>query len=148
MFRMRKIFTIVILFFSPLLLISQTAKITGRVSDKKTRETLVGANVIINNTRGVATNENGIYSLDLEPGTYNLEFKFIGYKSEFRDISVRAFEELTINIRLEDESTVLDEVVVSAGRFEQKISDVTVSMEIIRASMIENTNTQLIETVV
>ncbi|MDD3876484.1 MAG: TonB-dependent receptor [Bacteroidales bacterium] len=145
---MKRAFTLFILSLFPFILFSQTAKISGIVSDKKTRETLVGANIILDSSRGVATNENGIYSIEVEPGEHVIEYKFIGYKSEFKTVRLRAYEELTVNIRLEDESKVLDEVVVSAGRFEQKISDVTVSMEIIRATMIENTNTQSIETVV
>ena len=35
---------------------------------------------------------------------------------------------------------VLDEVVVSAGRFEQKLSDITVSMEVVKARQLSNQN--------
>lgn len=127
---------------------AQSGRLSGTVSDNKTKETLVGVNVIINQSKGIATDENGRYSIELEPGDYNVEFTFIGYASDKRRIKIRENETLTLNVRLEDESKILQEVVVSAGKFEQKLSDVTVSMDIIRASMIENTNTQSIETAI
>jgi len=146
---MKKLFTFFFLaLFPSLLIFSQTAKLSGTISDAKTRETMVGVNIIFNEKRAITTNEKGFYTTDLEPGEYNISYQFVGYASEQRQISLRAGQELVLNIRMEEESRILDEVVVSAGRFEQKISDVTVSMEIIRASMIENTNTQSIETVI
>ena len=146
---MKKISTLFLLFSFPFLnIFSQNAKISGVVSDLKTKETLVGVSVISSPTKGVATDEKGYYTMDLEPGDYNIEFKFLGYISYKKKIKLKENEQLTINVKLEDESKLLDEVVVSAGRFEQKLSDVTVSMDIIRAEMIENTNTTSIETAV
>ncbi len=144
---MKQVFTILLSFFS-LSIFAQNAKLSGTVTDLKTKETLVGVNIIINQTQGVTTSEKGYYSIDLEPGDYSVEYKFIGYAVEKRKLKLKDGEQIKINIKLEDESKILDEVVVSAGRFEQKLSDVTVSMDIIRAEMIENTNTQNIETVV
>jgi len=146
---MKRFFTFVFLsFFLSQFIFSQNAKLSGLVTDSKTRETLVGVNIIINETKGVTTDINGHYTIELEPGDYTLEYKFIGYSSVSKHIKLKPYEELKLNVRLEEESRVLEEVVVSAGRFEQKLSDVTVSMEIIKASMIENTNTQSIETVI
>ena len=39
-------------------------------------------------------------------------------------------------------------VVVSAGRFEQKIEEITVSMEVVKPALIENKNTTNIQTAV
>ena len=54
---------------------------------------------------------------------------------------------MTINIVMEEKATELGTVVVSAGKFEQKIEDVTVSMEVIMPSMDENKATTNISTV-
>jgi len=141
-------FLFLITFFSCFQIFSQKATISGTITDFKTKETLVGVNVIVNKTKGFATDENGFYAIELEPGDYNIEFTFIGYVSEKKKISLKENDKITLNMRLEDESKILNEVVVSAGKFEQKLSEVTVSMDIIKASMIENTNTQSIETAV
>lgn len=145
---MKKLFTFFYISLFSISLSAQNATISGTVSDFKTKETLVGVNIIINQTKGVTTNEKGFYTINLEPGDYSVDYMFVGYATEKKKLKLKDGDHLTINVRLEDESKILDEVVVSAGRFEQKLSDVTVSMEIIRAQMIENTNTQNIETVI
>ncbi len=134
--------------FSVLSVFSQNAKISGIVSDFKTRETLVGVNIIINENKVVTTDEKGYYEAEVEPGRYSVEFKFVGYTPKKRIERCKEGEVIKLNIRMEEESKVLDEFVVSAGKFEQKISEVTVSMDVIKASMIENTNTQNIETAI
>ena len=51
-----------------------------------------------------------------------------------------------MNIALSPISEQLNTIVVSAGRFEQKIEEITVSMEVIKPSLIENKNTTDIQT--
>jgi len=146
---MKKKYFIFILTIIPFLsLFSQKATISGTVSDFKSKETLVGVTVIFSPTKGMTTNEKGYYSFDLDAGDYEIEYKLIGYVTEKRKIKLKENEKISIDVRLDDESKILNEVVVSAGKFEQKLSEVTVSMDIIKASMIENTNTQSLETAV
>ena len=59
--------------------------------------------------------------------------------------SNRGEETRTLNIVLIEETKLLDEVVVSAGKHEQKLSEVTVSVDIIKSKTLENTNTTSIE---
>jgi iron complex outermembrane receptor protein len=49
---------------------------------------------------------------------------------------------------MECANKILDEVVISAGRYEQKLSDVTVSMEIIKPSLVENKSTVSLDQIV
>jgi len=132
--------------FPFLLAYSQKAKISGVVTDFKTKETLVGVNIIIG-SKVIATDEKGFYSVELDPDRYTIEYKLMGYASKKRIEKFKANEVVEMNIRLEEDLKQLDEFVVSAGKFEQKLEDVTVSMDIIKASMIENTNTQNVTTV-
>jgi len=141
-----KQYLIILLLLVGNILFAQKATLKGIVTDYKTRETLVGVNIILNETQGVTTDIDGKYEIQLEPGRYSIDYKFIGYTSRKRIERFEADQVYEINMRLESESKILEEVVVSAGKFEQKVSEVTVSMEIIKASMIENTNTQRIET--
>ncbi len=64
-------------------LYAQTGSIRGRVVDSKTKETLPGANVYIQNDRGlhgVSTDIYGYFHLKgLIPGVYNLNISFLGY---------------------------------------------------------------------
>lgn len=117
---------------------AQTSTIKGVVSDSKTKETIVGASVIVDVTSGTATDINGEFSFKLAPGKHKIEFKYIGYKSQIKNIDIKEGEVLPFTIILDPESTNLEIVVVSAGRFEQKLTDVTVSMAVIKPELIEN----------
>ncbi|NVO02277.1 MAG: TonB-dependent receptor [Bacteroidetes bacterium] len=142
---MAKQYLFIILFFTTSLLFAQNGTVTGTITDKKTKETLIGATIVLNEKTGVTSDEKGNFSLFVKPGKHQLTIKLMGYAGETRNIEVVANEKITLNVELEDKTKVLDEVVVSAGRFEQKLSEVTVSMEIIKPSTIENNNTTRID---
>jgi TonB-dependent receptor len=95
-----------------------TGKITGKIIDQKTSETLIGATVMIQGTtKGSATNVSGQYSLSgLAPGKYVVEVKYIGYQSKsISDVVVKANDATTLDIVLaEANSQSLNEVVVKA----------------------------------
>ncbi len=145
---MKKALLIVLICFWGFVGDAQKASIKGGVTDSKTKETMVGVNVFVTEKQGVTTDIFGNYVLELAPGKYTITYKFVGYASAKRNVDVKAGDMKTLNIALEEESKVLDEVVVSAGRFEQKLSDITVSMEVIKPQMLENTNTRSLETAI
>lgn len=72
-----------------------TGEIWGKVIDAQTGLTIPGANVVIktgNTMIGTQTDVDGNFKLKgLAPGTYNIEFSFVGYTSgELQKISVFA----------------------------------------------------------
>jgi len=121
-------------------LFSQTAYVKGKITDSKTKETIVGANVVLNATSGSATDIDGNYFLTVPAGKNKIEYKMVGYKTQTKNIELNENDTLTNNVVLETDSKQLDVVVVSAGRYEQKLGEVTVSMEVIKPSLIENKN--------
>ncbi|MDD3876485.1 MAG: TonB-dependent receptor [Bacteroidales bacterium] len=143
---MKKIGFILISLFFVVFAYSQKATISGTVTDFSTRETMVGVNIILGESLGITTDIDGKYSIDVDPGRYVIEYKFVGYKSRKRIERVEAGQRYTINVRMEEETQLLSEVVVSAGKFEQNVEEVTVSMDVIRANVIENNNTLRLET--
>lgn len=138
----------VLLFLLLLLAISSQAQnpaINGKVTDAITGEPLTGVNVIADSDKGAATNAAGFYFLPLEPGKHRLQFRFIGYHTVLKNIEVADKGITTLDIKMTPQSQMLNELVVSASRYEQKISDVIVSMEVINKATIENTHTLSIE---
>jgi iron complex outermembrane receptor protein len=69
----------------------------------------------------------------------------LGYKIQKQVIDIVVDDTLFVNFVMPDANTLLEEVVVSAGKFEQKLSDVTVSMEVIKPALLENKNTTNLE---
>jgi outer membrane receptor protein involved in Fe transport len=117
---------------------AQNAFIKGTISDSKTKETIVGASVVVDDATGTATDINGAYFFKMPSGKHKIEFKYVGYKSQIKNIDAKENDTIKINSALDQDSKTLDIVVVSAGKFEQKLSDVTVSMEVIKPTLAED----------
>ena len=121
-------------------------KISGIVTDQYTQEALIGVNIVLENGQGTSTNVDGRYEINLSAGEHKITFKYIGYESLTQKLTVSKNENKNLNIKLKTASELVSTVVVSAGRFEQKIEEITVSMEVIKPSLIENKNTTDIQT--
>jgi outer membrane receptor protein involved in Fe transport len=138
---MRKILSIVLLFASFSISLSQS--VSGIVKDEKTKEPLIGVNVILSNTNGATTNINGEFNVEVKNEENTITFKYIGYETIVKDIAGKS----KFDIKMKSVSQQIGTVVISAGKFEQKIEEITVSMEVISPSLIENKNTTDIQTV-
>jgi len=108
-----------LLLFVPLVLFAQKGKIVGTVTDARTGEPLIGANVIIEGTLlGTATDFDGnILILNVGPGTYNLRATYVGYQDLVIE-KIRVSVNLTteINFQLQEEALQTDAIVVVAER--------------------------------
>lgn len=134
---------------------SQSAKINGTIKDQANNELLFGVNVIVTGDAdtvsvktGATTDFDGKYFFEIPAGSYTITYQYVGYQRERIKLTVKAGENKTIDMALKQRAELIDEVVISAGKFEQKLSDVTVTMEVIKPKMIENTNTISMETAV
>jgi iron complex outermembrane receptor protein len=121
----------------------------GTVRDKMTNEPLVGANIILKLDRsfGTAADINGNFTLQLNRGTYIFEVSFTGMKSDSVSFHIESGQVIERNILLEPFISQLQGVEIKAGKFERPIEEMTVSMEIIKADLIEAKNTQNIQTI-
>jgi iron complex outermembrane receptor protein len=63
---------------------------------------------------------------------------YLGYETYSDSILVANRDEIKLNIELKTSKTELDQVIVSAGRYEQSVKKVTVSTEVIKPYLIEN----------
>ncbi|MFR5474518.1 MAG: carboxypeptidase-like regulatory domain-containing protein [Phocaeicola massiliensis] len=85
----------------------QDTHVKGTVIDSRTGEPIIGANIVVKGTtNGTITGVDGDYSLKAPVGSV-LEISFIGYKT----VTVKAVAGLQ-KIRLQEDSSLLDEVVV------------------------------------
>lgn len=132
----------------PVACLAQEAVIKGKITDSKTRETLIGVNVVLSDNTGVASDIDGNYELKITEGQHTITYRFIGYTSQTRTVTAKAGETITLDVQLEPAITQLDVVVVSAGKFEQKFEDITVSMDVVKPYLAENKNATSMEKVV
>ena len=103
-----------------------TGRITGKVFDQKTNETLIGATVSIQgSTKGAATDVEGHYNLaGLEPGKYIVLVRYIGYQTKtISDVEVKAGVNTPLDITIgQSQSTSLKEVVIKATYRQESVS--------------------------
>ncbi len=122
--------------------------VKGKIKDKLTSDGLMGVAIIADSRTGGISDVNGNYTLSLTEGKHNLEFKLLGYNPVTRAIELKTGDSLRLDITMETSSRSLDMVVVSAGKFEQKLGDVTVSMEVITPQLVESRNTTSMENII
>jgi TonB-linked SusC/RagA family outer membrane protein len=115
---------------------AQNRTLSGTVTSAIDGEALIGVSVLVKGTtNGVATDLNGNYSLNATDGE-TLVFSYIGYKS----LEVLIGNQTTINVSLEENSEILDEVVV-VGYGVQKKKLVTGATVQVRGENIAKLNT-------
>ncbi len=136
---MRKIL-VLLLSFVLLVLQSQAQEgvLVGNVSDKQTHETLIGASVVMmmEKSRGSATDINGNYRFQLPVGTHQVICSFTGMKADTVTVQIFEGRETRWNFTMEPYSEQLGVVVVSSGRYEQRLEELTVSMDVLRPDVI------------
>ncbi|MBN2089955.1 TonB-dependent receptor [candidate division KSB1 bacterium] len=111
--------------------------IHGFVREKATREPILMGNVWIKGTTiGTTTNMKGFYVLSsLKPGTYEVYFRYIGYKTEVVKITMKDGEDLTRDVYLELEPIAMQEAVVTAERDKREL-DIKPSQIAVQASQL------------
>lgn len=120
-----------IIFFSFTVSMAQNGVVQGTVTDAQTGEPLPGATIIIDRNQGTVSDLNGFYRFSRQPGKAVVRFQYLGYKSTGTEVFLPEGDTLTIDKALEPDITQIDQVVVSAGRAEQRVAESTVSMSII-----------------
>ncbi|MCG6913413.1 TonB-dependent receptor [bacterium BMS3Abin03] len=114
---------------------AQSYSIYGSVTDTLGKP-LVNVNVVVIGTgSGVSSNEKGEYLiLGLFPGVYGLEFSAVGYKRFRSDSIIIKDRSIKIDVIMWRQAIESEEVVITAGKYEQKKSALPVSSEIIQGS--------------
>ncbi|MBX2903966.1 MAG: TonB-dependent receptor [Chitinophagales bacterium] len=115
---------------------SQTA-IKGTVVDDKDNAPLYGVNVVKKGTtEGVVTDLDGRFELNVKPGKILLEFSYMGYDKRVLELFVKEGETKTVSTRLAETQKELDIVVVTGSKYEKKLGEETVSMEVLKGQQI------------
>jgi len=127
---------------------AQDATISGILTDSKTGEPLIGANIIVDDTMGTATDIDGRYTITVAPGLHKVLCRFLGCETFTKIIEIKEGEKFNLSAALKEMTQKLGIVVVSAGKFEQKIEDITVSMAVINPQLVEDKGTTNMETAI
>jgi TonB-dependent receptor len=93
----------------------ENAKLTGKITDKDSGEELVGASVLVVGTKiGAKTNIDGIYTLNLAAGKYDIRISYVGYKPRtIKDVNVKVGLNKQ-DVQLKADLAEAEEIVVQA----------------------------------
>lgn len=123
---------VLLLFLSlPLACISQ---VTGIINDGESKEPIFGAKIIASTGEKVLSDIDGSYSIS--PSSYPATLVISAQTYANDTLIVEGPGEL--NIKMNPPTQDLKTVVVSAGRRDQNIEDISISMEIIRPELFDN----------
>ncbi len=127
------------LFLLPVCLAAQTtARVSGVIRDAQNGETLIGATVeAVGLGKGNVSNEYGFFSFTLPVTTdsVTLRFRYIGYETELR--RVRADTTIRLTVDLQPSGSMLEEVVVQANSYQDRIKSTEMSVTTISSREIK-----------
>lgn len=111
-----KIFFLILL-FTLSAMAAFAENIQGTIVDKQTRDPLTGATIqVAGTTLGAVADLDGHYLLNVKPGTYTLNVKYVGYKDIILNKVKVGNAPLTLDFEMESDAQALGEVAVVARK--------------------------------
>lgn len=93
-------------------------RLTGKVTDQQGNPVIGATIAVVGTTNGTLSTTDGTYTLNNVPSEGRIQVSFVGYIAQIVDVEGRT----TINFTLQEETTVLDEVVVVGYGVQKKIN--------------------------
>ncbi len=121
---------------------AQKGIVTGEVTDATTNETLIGTTVVVEGTsKGTITDIDGLYTLELDEGEYNIKVSYTGYLAETQKVTIVADETTTLNVSLAADLLSLEQVVVTGVVNPKSALESSVSVTTLKPKSIEKLGT-------
>lgn len=128
------------------ILSAQKGTVQGRIINSADQQPLSSISVAAQGTNvGAYSDDKGNFKLSLDPGTYNIQFSSMGFKTLIKKVTVAADQTATVNVTMEEDSQVLGMFVKTEGKYEKNIEEVTVTLEVVKPSLIQNKNNTSVE---
>ncbi len=119
--------------------LSAQTKVTGVIRDAKTKEPVIGANVIIKELqKGTISDGSGSYKFVLPRGTYTFVFSSMGYESQSKKITCNK-DQTTLNVKLKESITQLDEIIITAKSEAREVREQATPVSVITVDEIQGT---------
>jgi len=124
----------------------QNFQLSGQITEKSTGEPLPGA-IVESQNLGAVADKDGIFNLSLPNPIGKATIRFVGFDQFVFEYNLSSVSKQYFDIQLAEVDLILGTMTVTAGRYERKLSEAVVSLEVIRPQLIENTNTVAIDQV-
>ena len=117
------------------ILAQQTSKVVGKITDKQTGEALIGATISVRGSgQSTMTDKNGSFVLtNIKAGKVAIIVSYVGYGEFIETVTVPENGVGTLNVALSVSYRPGSEVVVSASKRLEKITNAPVSISVLNA---------------
>jgi outer membrane receptor protein involved in Fe transport len=112
--------------------------IRGKITDRNTSEPLAGVYVLYGKQTGTISDKDGFYLIRINSQKLTITFQSLGYESVTKEVTIGSEDTIELNIVLQMKVSEIDQVVISADRTEKKIAELSVSMDVIKSSFLED----------
>jgi hypothetical protein len=133
---MKKYISGLLLLVSATITYAQRVTIGGVIKSQSDGETVIGAAVKADSTAGTISNEYGFYSLNVPAGKYVLEISSVGMTTIKMPVTIT--KDTTINIKMEDGASSLQEVVITESSGGRSLKSAQTSVEKLSMKEIEH----------
>lgn len=134
---MKRLFTLTALCLMSALAWAQNGTVTGAVTDANTGEPLVGANIYLEGTSsGTVSGLDGNFTLLAPAGSQTIIVSYVGYAAVSRQITIPAGGTMGLNFELAPTRLISEEIVVSASRKAEKLTNAPATISVINARAI------------
>ncbi len=100
--------------------------LNGYVRDASNGEELLGVTVYIPSIKvGIITNDYGFYALTVPKGKYEVQYTYLGYQAQTIEIDLS--QNVSKNIALEEEASVIKEVVIEDKAVDENVVNIQMS---------------------
>lgn len=142
---MKIIYAVFLIFLFESIAIAQNFSLSGKVTDSKDNPLPQVNIVVVELGIGSTTDAEGNYKIkNLFPREYTIQFSFIGFKKNTNKVEIND-RDINLNVSLESEIIETKDIIVTAGKYEQKQSELPVSTRIIQSSFLKSRNINNLE---
>ena len=118
-------------------IVSSQIKISGVITDKNSGQKIPSVNISFSTNKGVISDLNGAYEIEVSNENDLLIFSFLGYKTQKIKVGARRI----LNLQLEEFETNLDEIVVTALGLDRKTKELGYVVQEIKAKDVNEVKT-------
>jgi len=129
---MKKKIAILVCLMASISITHASGVVQGKIIDKNSEKALSEVNIQVwNSNIGASSTSNGTYKLNLKPGMHQIEFSYMGYENVLQTVNIKEGKNSELNIQLISTALSMDEVVVTASRTPEYISEVPGRVDVI-----------------
>src|SRR5687768_10985312 len=100
--------------------------LNGYIKDESNGEELLGVTIYIPSLKaGTITNDYGFYALTVPPGSYEIQFTYIGYKQVTETVALTA--NTVLNLEMQTDAQLIEEIVIEEKPLDENVVAIQMS---------------------